>query len=246
MPVTRILSRLRTFDPAEKVLVITEIDLDTIDQWLTWMATYASILNSSTPFDTLGRYSAPVSVYFFPMAVELPREPRFVSFIEILPSRDLDRRGVVVPGALPIPDLQAASTHAEQTTLHVHDGEPAIGWSVQPQRLPALHYLGSRSEAELRRMRRKLRCYAADGDEQRRRFRAIERDDPALADQMVKECDLLRRSLVQPGELLEPAATGGRVQELTKKDVARMLAREDPDMRAATVRWLGGADMNCW
>lgn len=242
MPVTRILCRLDTFDTGDVGLAITEIDLETANDWLELMDKAANVLRDSQEFCRIVRPQAPISLFMWPGVFRQPAKPQFISFFEALSSTDIGGVGVEIPGALPVPSLEYWRTYNEETSFHLDDGKPVFEWRIESGCYPGMFHVGGVTRSHLRRIRRKLECYCAGPDEKAQLFQEIENNDSDLAEQMVGDCNLLRRSLVPPEVLLSPEASGGRVQPLRAEDITGLLNDDNPKMREAAFRWLGESD----
>lgn len=210
MPITRILYRINPAQHEETGLAVTTIDLETAGQWLRLMKTASETLRESDEFVRIIRRGAPLRFYLWPGSSALPNDSKFIGFTDAATSADRHGSGVEVPGPLPVPDLDHWKVYERETSFHLREDEPVLEWRIEPEYYPGMYHVGGVTGEELLRIQRKLRCYGAKPDEQRRLFREIEEDDPELADRMLAECELLRRSFIAPDTLLRPGATSGR------------------------------------
>lgn len=222
---------------------MTVFDLETIDECLEELQRVIPELKPTKDSQQIIRPGASAKLFSWERP-EQPHSPKHLGFRETITCPDAHDSTVQVPGALPLPEHNEWATRRSLRSLQLQeDGEPVVKWFIRPLfAIPRFSFAGGVTRRELRRMRRKLRCYSAPPDVQRRRFRSIESDDPDLAQHMLAECELLSHSFTSPDALLRDELTKGRLHKLQPRDVAPALADGGPEMRRAILRHLGSPD----
>lgn len=128
-PSTRILRRF-TLTEYEEALAVVELDLETVDVLHRQLSTAAETLSSLSEWSRIARPGAPVSLYVWPGTAAVPKDPKFLGFVEAASSSQAVGSGVQVPGTLPVPDFEPWTAYTKETSVHLQDGEPVVEWLV--------------------------------------------------------------------------------------------------------------------